>query len=673
MSERNYNKKIVFFLFFSVVFLIYSNTFNSSWHFDDYDNIILNTKIQIDNLYPETIKKTFFASVDGKNKMYRPAAMFSLALNWYFGKENVFGYHLVNIMIHVFAGYFLFLTFLKLFETPALKDNYNEIQAFNISLIASVLWVIHPIQTQAVTYIVQRMASMAALFYILSLLFYFKARFSKIGKKMIYNMLFAIIFYILAVLSKQNAAILPLILVFIELIFFRQYEKINIKQIFFIFIFCLSIGLVWLFIFGIHSIDYSFRTFTLGERLLTEPRIVINYLYKIFYPLSTQYSLVNDIEVSRSLFYPLTTFFSILFVSCLVGFSFFCFRKYPLTAFAILFFFSNHIIESSIFPLELIYEHRNYLPSMFLFIPLAVLINYSIEYYKNKKLLFSLLIISYCFLFIFTGIGTYTRNFDWLTEKTLWEDSLAKAPNSARSYHNFGNFFINTGDYDKAEGLYKKSIGLYDSTKNKDKLISYNGLACINEKRKNYKKTVFYSEKALELFPNNSAYRFKYIEALEKNKEYEKAHKKLSEFEEDSLNEDLRNMKTYILLRLKKGKESQKNAIKTLKKHPGNAMALYLFGLSCFQNKSYEKAKHFLTLSKRYRSKIDDSFLMDLCLYQISLNENDKFGASDLLEKIVGRYNLKYIKDKLNKMKESEDNLVDIPAEKILNDIKEYI
>ena len=87
-----------FALLFFLVFLIYCNTFQASWHLDDYHNIINNPRLKIENLQPQSIVQTFYASFDrgqySKNKIYRPVPCLSFALNWYFGQKNPFGYHL---------------------------------------------------------------------------------------------------------------------------------------------------------------------------------------------------------------------------------------------------------------------------------------------------------------------------------------------------------------------------------------------------------------------------------------------------------------------------------------------------------------------------------------------------------------------------------------------------
>jgi hypothetical protein len=187
-----------------VIFLIYSNTFNAAWQMDDHPNITDNERLHITELNRDNILRSLFANPRASKykELYRPAACLSFGLNWFFGRDHVFGYHLVNIIIHFSAAYLLYLTIMVLFETPRLKNHFRG-RTHTIALLAAMLWAIHPIQTQAVTYIVQRMAAMAALFYLLSLYFYVKARLNVTPQRR--GLLFAasIISYFLAIGSKE--------------------------------------------------------------------------------------------------------------------------------------------------------------------------------------------------------------------------------------------------------------------------------------------------------------------------------------------------------------------------------------------------------------------------------------------------------------------------------------
>ncbi|QTA81906.1 Uncharacterized protein dnl_42630 [Desulfonema limicola] len=364
-------------LLFIIILAGYTNSFNASWHLDDYPNILENPRIHLTEFSFESIINTFYASFDnglyqGK-KMYRPVPCFTFALNWYFGGDNVFGYHVVNFSIHFLTAFILFLTVFNLFETPNLKSRFNNKNQYYAAFITAVLWAVNPIQTQAVTYIVQRMASMGAMFYILGFYFYIKARNSNSLQNRVFFFLSCLMSYLLALGSKENTVILPMALLLAEIVFFQDTAKPETRKRLLIItgagaVLILIIGGLFLGRNPLSVIgSYEHRTFTLFQRIMTQPRILLLYLSQIFYPVPGRLSIEHDIAVSTSLFQPWTTIPAILTIIFLIGAAVILIKERPVVSFAIFFFFLNHVIESSVIALELVFEHRNYLPSMFLF------------------------------------------------------------------------------------------------------------------------------------------------------------------------------------------------------------------------------------------------------------------------------------------------------------------
>ena len=162
-----------FFILFLLVLLTYSNTFRAAWHLDDYPSIVENQKIHITDLTPQSLCKSL--QHPEKETLWRPLAHLSFALNWFAGRDDVFGYHLVNVLIHLLSACVLYLTISTLLRTPNLQSKYSATSHF-ISSLATVLWMINPIQTQAVTYIVQRMTLLASFFFITGIYCYLLAR-----------------------------------------------------------------------------------------------------------------------------------------------------------------------------------------------------------------------------------------------------------------------------------------------------------------------------------------------------------------------------------------------------------------------------------------------------------------------------------------------------------------
>ncbi len=353
-------------LIIGVALVAYFNTFYVPFLFDDLPNITQNPNIQIkvitlDRL-EQLIKNTYQVSI-------RIFSYFTLALNYYLGEFNVFGYHLVNFIIHIGSSLFLYWFIILTFNLPYLKEKYEAI-SYKVALFTSLIFIAHPIQTQSVTYIVQRMTSMGGMFYLLTMVLYIKGRISSGNRRYIYFGS-ACFTYILGIFSKENVAILPLFVLIYEFYFFQNLTiSPKGKKVFITLVLIVGlIALVGLFIWGKRYYEliiegYKIRDFTLEERVLTQFRVVLYYVSLLAYPHPSRLNLDYDFPVSKGIIDPPTTLISILIVAGLLGYSILRAKKMPILSFCILWYFGNLFIESSIFPLELVYEHRLYLPSI---------------------------------------------------------------------------------------------------------------------------------------------------------------------------------------------------------------------------------------------------------------------------------------------------------------------
>ena len=432
-----------------ILILIYSNSFYGEWHFDDFNNIVDNPYIKMKSFSWSAIKHCIYGL--DQTKPSRPLSYLSFALNHQFGGLDVFGYHVVNFIIHYFSSIFLFLFIYNTLKLPRLTDQYKNI-AYPIALLATFFWAVNPVMVTSVTYIVQRMSSMAGFFYITSMYFYLKGRTSK---KPTYSILFFILCItsgLAAILSKENAAMLPVSIFLFDLFLIQgitrqnviKYTKIALLPVFVI----LIAGFIYVDFSNILN-DYKIRDFTMGERLLTEPRVILFYLSLLFYPIGSRLTLIHDFEVSRSGLQPWTTIPSILLLLLIIGFAFYIAKKRPLISFCIIFYFLNHLIEGSVFSLELIYEHRNYLPSMLLFIPCAEFIIYAIDYFSYKKIIQFIVAVGIAIISFGESDTTYNRNKIFSDDFLLWFDNIDKSPRLSRPHANLGRNIIYT--YNKKE------------------------------------------------------------------------------------------------------------------------------------------------------------------------------------------------------------------------------
>ena len=529
--------------------------------------------------------------------MDRPLAYFTFALNWYWGQNNVVGYHLVNITIHTLTTLFLFYTLILLFQTPILGQTDSN-NAYFFALLSAALWGIHPIQIQAVTYIVQRMAALAALFYLIGIFCYLKARLSSNSRNRFFFFGGCGVAFLLGLSSKNNAIVLPVALILLEFIFFQDLtRKVNQKKaIAVIGIGALLVALsgVWIFMDGDLTrfyMGYEKRPFTMYERLLTQPRIILFYLSQIFYPIANRFSIAHDFPVSSSLFSPWTTLPSILLILFLISISLWRFKKNPLLTFAVLFYFGNHVIESSILPLEMVFEHRNYLPSLFLFVPISVGIKKALDYYYiRRKAMFYFLTFSICAAMIGIGTSTYIRNWDWRSTKSIWEDAREKAPNLARPLQNIAwGYYAPTGQIDKAVELYKKALSLKDN-QTKFRFFSYNNLADIYYSRlHDYEKAVESARKATKYGLDHVKVNFLLCYSLSKLGRYNEAMAIVKPLViENKDNSEYRYVMGFLHMKMFQYEEAYHQLKKCIQLKPNNWKYLREFGI-CLTQMGYFK------------------------------------------------------------------------------------
>jgi len=489
-----------------LIFLVYSNSFHCSWHFDDMPNITENSSLHMTDISWHSLKSAIFSDRNNPNIPSRPVACVSFALNYYFGGLHVAGYHLVNIFIHLVSSIFLFLFIYRTLNLPTLRQKYGP-SAYFVALLSTVLWAINPVQTQAITYIVQRMASLAAMFYIMAMYFYLKGRVADPGTRKTFYFVLCAVSFLLALGSKENAAMLPLSLLLFEMLILQQdtlrFFRRNLLKLAIVLGMTLVVGLAYLYIKSGNPFSflngYGNRPFTLGQRLLTEPRIILLYISLLFYPMPDRLNIAHDITISTSLMHPVSTLFSILIIAGLIAGAVLVSRKRPFISFSILFFFLNHVVESSIFPLELIFEHRNYLPSMFLFVPVAMGLDFMLKIYTDKKTMKTILSGFIILVLIGFGHSTFMRNFAWKNEKSLWIDSAEKSPDLCRPHHNLGRYYQDHGYYQKAIQEYQKALESPFINRRDSVFVTYYNLGKIYVHKKDYKTAESFYDKALAL------------------------------------------------------------------------------------------------------------------------------------------------------------------------------
>ena len=281
--------------------ILHANTLESPFVFDDKVRIVENPAIRIDKL---TFQNLWNAAFGRQSARSRPIGNISFALNYYFHQHELAGYHIVNIIIHIINGILLWLFLKKTLNLKSVRPEF--INGEWIALFAAFLWLANPVQTQSVTYIVQRLNSMAALFFLLSFLCYLNGRLAPTKRIQWTWFLGAALGWLLALGCKQNTATLPFFIFLYEWYFFQDLSidwlKQNLKYFLIIFIIFFIVSLIFLGSNPLDRIasitDYANNEFTLSERVMTQFRVVIYYLSLIFYP---NPSRLNRVSLMRLL------------------------------------------------------------------------------------------------------------------------------------------------------------------------------------------------------------------------------------------------------------------------------------------------------------------------------------------------------------------------------------
>jgi protein O-mannosyl-transferase len=474
-----------------VVILIYADTLTTPFILDDISNILDNPHIRIPSLSLKNVIQAGFRSPESS----RPVANISFALNYYIHGFNLVGFHLVNILIHIFSGIFLYFFVKATLNTPVLGARSQ--QCGWIAFFTALIWMVHPLQTQSVTYLVQRMNSLAAMFYILSMLFYVRFRLNGADRKNWPLLAGCVLFGLLAIGTKQISVTLPVFIILYDWFFFQNLSVKWTRRHLLILVCILFLIIVISLIYLGHDplvrifSAYKHRDFTLLQRVLTQFRVVNFYLSLLLWPQPSILNLDHDFALSYSLTHPVTTLISILIITLLITLAILTAKKEPLLSYGILWFFGNLVIESSVIGLELVFEHRNYLPSMFV---ILILVSLVFRYVKPSWLG----VLFLCVVGTLFSVWTFERNKVWTDELTLYRDCAEKSPAKARPHNNLGTILLRRARLPEAIDEFQTALDL----KPKYADAHYN-LANALVKQGHLKDGIYHYSETLGLQPRN--------------------------------------------------------------------------------------------------------------------------------------------------------------------------
>jgi len=444
---------------------IYSNSFDCAFQFDDESYIVSNAAIKnihnIENIWNALRQHTRFV------------AFYTFALNYHFHQLQVFGYHVVNLAIHILGSILVWWMVHLIFRTPRMKRERLTQHKQGIALLTSLLFLTHPIQTQAVTYISQRFTSLAAFFYLLTVCIYLKGRMASRPKTFLKSRYFAglVLTIVLGMFTKEITITLPFALILIELCFFQSLSQrlpknnLSLRHLFgsgrWIYFLC-ALGVLCiiptLFRFKFHGIfiaehishSHDGDIMTWPTYVMSQFRVLMTYFKLLIFPIGQ--SLDYDFRLSQS-FFETKTFLSFLVLVSILITAVKLFSRHILLAFGILWFFLTISVETFVPIRNIIFEHRVYLPSVGFCLVLSVGIFYFLNQ-PRKRIAASLVII------LVLSYLTFQRNKVWKDDIVFWQDVISKVPNKARPFLNLGIGYLKHGQYDKAIEAYARALAL---------------------------------------------------------------------------------------------------------------------------------------------------------------------------------------------------------------------
>jgi tetratricopeptide (TPR) repeat protein len=414
--------------------------------FDDFDAISsLGDRGGVVNW--ETFRIFVFGGVAGPTG--RPISLLTFLIdanNW---PAEAWPFKRTNLVIHLLNG-----VVLGVLTSSILKYlEYSRRDALRIALVATGIWLLHPFLVSTTLYIVQRMAQLATLFMFGGLVTYLYGRSfvaSQPVKAYVVMSVSVAGFGLLAMLSKENGILLPILVGVVEFtVVASQRHRLPALNKYWVAVFIwLPMSVVFLYL-GAKFFRSDFfemvppRDFSVFERLLTQGRVLVEYLQHWFLPKLYTTGVFQDHFIkSEGLFSPVTTILSIVFHVALIMVALIRRKQWPLFSLAVLFFYGSHLLESTVINLEMYFEHRNYIAAAFLFLPLVSLVNR-----KASVRVFG--IAALCTLMLLGSFTRYSATV-WSSLPSMIESSALKAPTSARAQAQWSKLLFVLGRYDQA-------------------------------------------------------------------------------------------------------------------------------------------------------------------------------------------------------------------------------
>jgi hypothetical protein len=362
-----------------MVLIAYSNTFTASFHFDDNPSIVDNS----------TIRQMTWENISSILLGGRPIVYLSIMLNYQLGDVNVVGYHIFNIGVHIANSIFVYLLILWTVRLPQFGGNHSG-RARRMALFSALLFGVHPIQTESVTYIISRTELLATFFYLLTFLFFIKA----VKTEKFYYAIAILITSFCSAGSKEWAVTLPALMLIYDYLFLSQGKLRPMLSRWHLYLFA---ALTWIYVVsrldlfasgGVAGVGFnlvSMTGITAESYLYTSFNVIWTYIRLLFLPINQ--NLDYDYPIAKTLF-ELPTILSFLGHFAVIAATIWLWRKkrWTLVPFGVAWFYIGLSPTQSIVPvIDVIFEHRVYMPSIGFFIVFVATYERMFEWLEERK------------------------------------------------------------------------------------------------------------------------------------------------------------------------------------------------------------------------------------------------------------------------------------------------
>jgi hypothetical protein len=429
--------------------------------FDDDTYFVSNPDIHVTSLRPgEWLKAA--RSQSNFNLLMRPLSSLTFAANYYFTGLDPFWPKLTNVAIHLCNGLLLFLVLRQLFRLRADVQHSTRTHDLAAAVIAGA-WLLLPINLTCVAYVSQRMEALATSFVFAGLYWYLRARRRQFadGRGSAQLWLSLVACTAAGLTAKEDAALLPLYSACLEFAItaFRDrdgsWSRPVLRTHVVVLLLPLIAGLVLVGPSWFHNVTGG-RNFSTAGRLLTESRVLVDYIsWSLFPNLNSLTFFHDDVALSHGLLDPPATLLAIGFLLALLGIALWQRARRPLFCLGILWFFAGHSMTATVIPLELVFEHRNYFPSVGLLLACASLV--ALEPGLHSRAVQATLAGAFIAFFAFT---TFLRAEEWSNPVRLAYAEALKRPGSERAQYELARTLLVAADNGGDSTLIDKSLQL---------------------------------------------------------------------------------------------------------------------------------------------------------------------------------------------------------------------